>query len=235
MDSAEHAIEGIRKRLTAIQQKIHPALPELLNALKAADAEWKSLSACERTPQRLAEIERKFDKELERIHCTYSGPVQSPKGTFGVEGIYSETALASESHGAAVVEYVHWHRHQKSLENDVQAMTAKNHAASQRVQRTFSDYEQLRCGAGPIKPFTIDMDHWDFFAAGWGLGLERLSPEELADFADWYCICGGTEHNADNLKQQALRFKKARKEALDFEKEWSEQSHESNPVKRLPS
>jgi hypothetical protein len=46
------------------------------------------------------------------------------------------------------------------------------------------------------------------------LGLEKLSPEELADFADWYCPCGKKNHNADNLKQLRLRFKKAREKTL---------------------
>jgi hypothetical protein len=135
-----------------------------------------------------------------RILRSYSGPVQSPKGTFGVEGIYSENALAAGSKEAAV-EYVHWHRHKKPFEKGTKEMNAKDYEASCRVQRTFSDYEMLRCGQGPIKPFKGDADHWDFFSIGWGLSLESLSPEELADFADWYCLCGERNHNADNLKQ----------------------------------
>jgi hypothetical protein len=214
VDSADRTIKGIKRRAAAIQRKIHPALPELLNALKEAEAVRQSLSASDRTPERLREIETQFDKELDRIERKYSGPVQSPRGTFGVEGIYSESALSSGSEEAAVAEYVHWHRHKKSLGKDTQEMKAKDHAASRRVQRTFSDYETLRCGQGPIKSFKGDADHWDFFATGWGLGLENLSPEELADFADWYCLCGRKSHNADNLKQQRLRFKRAREDAL---------------------
>ena len=214
MDPVERTIKGIENRVAAIQRKIHPALPELLNALKEAEAAWKSLSTSDRRPGRLKEIETQFEEELDRIQRKYSGPVQPPKGTFGVEGIYSESALTSGPEEAAVAEYVHWHRHKKSFGKDTQGMKAKDHAASRRVQRTFSDYEMLRCGQGPIKPFKGDADRWDLFAAGWGLGLEQLSPEELADFADWYCFCGGKEHNADNLKQQRLRFKKAREKQL---------------------
>jgi len=215
VDPAESTIRGIKRRAAAIERKIHPALPELLNALKEAEVAQKSLSASNRTPKRLQEIETQFEKELDRIQRKYSGPVQSPKGTFGVEGIYTEGALSSGREERAVAEYVHWHRHKKSFEKDTHEMRAKDHAASRRVQRTFRDYEMLRCGQGPIKPFKGDADHWDFFATGWGLGLEKLSPEELADFADCYCLCGEERHNADNLKQQRLRFKKAREEALE--------------------
>ena len=82
----------------------------------------------------------------------------------------------------------------------------------------------LRSGQGPIKPFKGDADHWDFLAIGWGLGLEKLSPEELADFADWYCLCGEGSHSPDNLKQQRLRFKRAREEALELEESQNEKS-----------
>ena len=41
------------------------------------------------------------------------------------------------------------------------------------------------------------------------LGLQSLSPEELADFADEYCLRGRTDYSPDNLKQQRLRVKKA--------------------------
>lgn len=218
MDPSECAIKGTEKRAAAIQRKIHPALPELLNALKEAEGAWKSLGTSDRTPERLRKIESRFEAELDRIQRRYSGPVQAPKGTFGVEGIYSESALTSGSQEAAVAEYVHWHRHKKPFGKDTKKMNAKNHAASRRVQRTFSDYEMLRCGQGPIKPFKGDADHWDFIKTGWGLGLENLSPEELADFADRYCLCGERNHNADNLKQQRLRFKKAREEALEMKK-----------------
>ena len=65
-------------------------------------------------------------------------PVQAPKGTFGVEGIYTENALASGSEEAAVAEYVHWHRHKKPFGKDTKEMNAKNHEASRRVQQGHS-------------------------------------------------------------------------------------------------
>jgi len=214
VDAAQRTIEAIKRRLARINAKIHPALPELMIALRGAEASRRGLGPKDRTPERLLEIEQRFEADLERIQQTHSGPKKLPKGTFGVEGIYSEQALESGSKPRAIAEYVHWHRHNRSLHQDVEKMKAKDHAASRRFQRTFSDYELHRCEQGPIKAFKIDADHWDFIALGWGLGLEKLSPEELADFADWYCPCGGKSHDADNLKQLRLRFKKARDEVL---------------------
>jgi hypothetical protein len=70
----------------------------------------------------------------------------------------------------------------------------------------------LRCNQGPLKPFKggrYGTDHWDFLVMGWGLGLEKLTPEELADFANEHCLCGSNNHSPDNLKQQRIRVSKA--------------------------
>jgi hypothetical protein len=223
MELAERAARRLARRRAAIERKIHPALPKMVEAFRRAEMAWQSLNELDRTPETRREIEDKVDAELASIQRLYSGPVQVPEGTFGVEGIYSEAALGAESVSeyASAAEYLHWHRHVEPLEADLQKMQAKDYKASTRVQRTFGDLEILRCKEGRLKPFkggARGTDHWDFFAMGWGLGLEQLTPEELADFANLYCICRSTEHDADNLKQQRLRFKKARAKALKLGK-----------------
>lgn len=212
MGSSDRAIEQVKKRRAAIKEKIHPALPDIFSEFRAAEKAWKVLKQSDRTPERRREIERQLDEKLELIERRYSGPVQAPKGTFGVEAVFTKDTLASQSESAAVAEYLHWNRHKTSLERDVQEMQSKDYGASTRVQRTFQDYEILRCDQGPVKPFKggrEGTDHWDFLMMGWGLGLQNLSLEELADFADEYCLCGRKNHNPDNLKQQRLRVKKA--------------------------
>lgn len=211
-------ITGQRQRREAsIQKKLHPALPEILTVFRAAEKEWKILKESDRTPEKRGEIERRLDEKLEAIDRKYSGPVQAPKGTFGVEAAFREKTLASQSESAAVAEYLHWNRHKTSFGKDVRGMQDKDYAASTRVQRTLHDFEMLRCNQGPVKPFKggrEGTDHWDFFLVGWGLGLEKLSPEELADFCDKHCLCGSDNHNPDNLKQQRIRFKKALKSSM---------------------
>jgi uncharacterized protein YdcH (DUF465 family) len=212
MDSTDRAIDRLKKRRAAVKEKIHPALPEIFSEFRAAERAWKILKQSDRTPERLGEIQRQLDEKLGSIEHRYSGPVQAPPGTFGVEAVFTKQTMTSQSESAAVAEYLHWNRHKTPLEQDVHEMQSKDYAASTRVQRTLQDYEVLRCDQGPVKPFKGGQDgtdHWDFLVMGWGLGLQNLSPEELADFADNYCLCGRKDHNPDNLKQQRLRVKKA--------------------------
>ena len=212
MGSSDRAKDQVERRRESIQKKIHRALPEIYTEFRAAENLRKSLKHFDRTPERLQEIQRQLDEKLESIERRYSGPEQAPKGTFAVETVFREETLASQSESAAVAEYLHWNRHKTPFERDAQQMQAKDHKASKRVQRSFQDFETLRCEVGQVKPFKggqSGTDHSDFFLIGWGLGLENLSLEELADFADQYCICGGTEHSPDNLKQQRIRFKQA--------------------------
>lgn len=211
MGSSDRAKE-VERRRESIQKKIHPALPEIYTELRAAEDLWKSLKHFDRTPERRQEIERTVDEKLEAIQSRYPGTFQPPKGSFAVEAVFREETLASQSESAAVAEYLHWNRHKTPFERDAQQMQAKDHAASKRVQRSFQDFETLRCEVGPVKPFKGGQggtDHSDFFLTGWDLGLKSLSLDELADFADQHCFCGGTEHTPDNLKQQLIRFKQA--------------------------
>jgi hypothetical protein len=48
----------------------------------------------------------------------------------------------------------------------------------------------------------------------WGLGVEELTQEELADFFDKYCPCGAKGHDPDALKKHRGRFKKALQKSL---------------------
>jgi hypothetical protein len=147
MDPSDRAVEQIQKRRAAIRQKIHPALPEIFERVRAAEKAWKALKKSDQTRERLGEIERKLDEELETIKRKHSGRAQAPKGTFGVEAVFREETLASQSDAKAVVEYLHWNRHKTSLTRDVQQMQSKDYEASKRVQRTS---KTLKC-CGAIK------------------------------------------------------------------------------------
>jgi len=76
------------------------------------------------------------------------------------------------------------------------------------VLRTITDVEQLRCSK-PIQAFKGNLEHSNMFENFLGFGLERLSPDELADFFDWFCPCGCEVHDADALKKQRVRCKRS--------------------------
>lgn len=89
---------------------------------------------------------------------------------------------------------------------DLKKRQQKDWPASRKVLRTLSDLERLRCGQR-IRPFKGDLEHSNMFQTMWGFGLEKLNPEELAYFFDWYCPCGSKEHDPEALRKQRNRFK----------------------------
>src|SRR6185437_5567377 len=102
------------------------------------------------------------------------------------------------------IEQLHWMRHGTSLKADVAKMQAEDFKASARIRRTWNDLEELRQGHD-IRPFKNNLEHANVFQILWGLGIEKLSPTELADFFDRYCPCGH-DHDLKALKNQRKRF-----------------------------
>jgi hypothetical protein len=81
--------------------------------------------------------------------------------------------------------------------------------ASRRFQRTFADYEAIRCDKQKPKPFKGKIDHSNMFQFGLGLGLENLTAEELAIFFDRFCPSCRDAHNKDALRRQRTEFLEA--------------------------
>jgi hypothetical protein len=65
--------------------------------------------------------------------------------------------------------------------------------------------ERIRCGK-PIRPFKGNLEHQSMFESFWGFGIERLNPDELADFFDQFCPCASEGHDPDALKKHRARF-----------------------------
>jgi len=95
-------------------------------------------------------------------------------------------------------------------------MQSRDWDASRRMLRTIGDFEQIRCGKGPIQPFKEDIEHWTIFEALWGFGLEQLTAEKLADFFDKYCACSTQIHDPGALNKQRARFKRALDKAIQL-------------------
>jgi hypothetical protein len=196
----------------SIGAKCHPAMSELAQVWGDSIEALKSLGP---NPSRevIAEIQNKLDERIKEIQRQYSGPVPPAPNTFAAQTIFSKSAIESESDALGVVEWLHWERHRVSMQRDAEGMKKRDWNASRRAQRTVSDLEQLRCGRGPIQPFKVDMEHWSFFEVLWGLGIEGLTPEELAIFFGDFCPCGSETHEPESLKKQRARFRKALEKA----------------------
>jgi hypothetical protein len=231
------------KRWNSITAKCHPAIfelaqlwKELIEARKKLTPDsnaakylptifelaqlWNEIREATKNPmpdlinQAMVEIEERMEKRLQEIFQKYSGPVPPAPNTFAAQTIFSNQALESKSDAQGIAEMIHWERHRIPLIQDLRKMAARNWGASQRVQRTFSDLEKLRCGEGPIQSFKIDLQHWNIFDVLWGFGLERLTPTELADFFDKFCPCGSEAHDTDSLKKRHARYKRANQRAI---------------------
>lgn len=197
----------VHKRWDSVESKCHAAIFELAIVYKESAEARKSLGP--NPPAALIEeIERRYEARLTEIFLRHSGPVPPEPDRFAAQTVFSEISLNSLSDDNGSIELQHWDRHKIPLRFDVEKMADKNWDASRRVQRTIADLEQLRCGKGPILPFKFQIEHADIFLTLWGLGIEKLSPEEMADFFDRFCPCGCDGHDPSALKNQRRRFRK---------------------------
>jgi len=204
----ERLEELAKKRQASIEEKCHPAIFEMAQLWKGSEIARKAMGP--NPPHKLiAGIQDRVEKRLTEIHRKYSGPVQPEPNRFAAQVIFSDEALKSESDGIGIAESIHFQRHKTPAKRDAEKMRAKDWKASRRIQRTIADLEQLRCGQGPIEPFKGNVEHWSMFELLWGMGLEKLTPEELAIFFDKYCPCDSETHAPDTLKKLRARFKRA--------------------------
>jgi hypothetical protein len=205
------------KRRDNVSEKVHPALFAFLKLNKEIAEAQRSLGP--NPPMELVNrIEDRFEWRTIEIFVQYSGCAQPAENQFPAQTIFSSTALESVSDAQGVAEYIHFNRHGTTLKSDAQKMQAGDYKASLRVQRTFGDYEALRCGRGPVKRFRGELQHNSIFQFGIGLGLECLTPEELAYLFDEHCPCGCVVkegHSPDGLYRLRKRFLDRLKKAND--------------------
>jgi hypothetical protein len=199
--------ERLQMRWESIKQKCHPALFEMAEL-------WKDLvtalrAAGPKPSKRVAdELQAKFDERAIEIHNRYPDLSQIQDKEFAAYSIFSDAALTSESSLQGVSEWLYFERHKIPLKHDVELMQKGDWEASRRAQRTIADIERLRCNAGPILPFQGNLEHSNIFETTLGLGLEKLTQEELADYFDKYCPCGIEAHDPNALIKHRARFQK---------------------------
>lgn len=198
--------QSAQEHWEAITAKVNPALPEMAWLFKECTEAAEPLYKF-RSRELLAPIEAKMEKGLAEIHRRFSGPVQPPKNTFPCEVIFPPES--KESEGLAMAAFLHWERHKIPLARDVKRMEEKDGEAVRRVLRTVGDYEAIRCDRKRPKPFKGKIDHSNIFGFGLGLGLEKLTAEELAVFFDRFCPSCRDAHNPDALRRQRAEFLKA--------------------------
>jgi hypothetical protein len=202
--------EKTEKRQKSIVAKCHPAIFELAELYKESVKAREALGA-NRPPELIAEINARMEKGLETIHKKYPGPIRRAPNRFAAQIIFSREALTPKSNvpdEQKNAEAMHWTRHHIPWKVDIERAAARDYGASKRILRTIGELVQLSCGKGPIQPFKGNPYHSEMLTIVWGLGIEKLTPEELAIFFDSFCPCG-SEHDPDALKKQRARFQKS--------------------------
>ncbi|HET9285276.1 MAG TPA: hypothetical protein VFR24_25265 [Candidatus Angelobacter sp.] len=192
------------KRKASILKKCHPALFELAPLWKASITAFQALGP--NAAERVAEIEQEMEERLLEIHRKYSGPTAPAPDTFAAQSIFRTEPNMSDGDGVA--DWLHFERHKIPLKDDLVKRQQKEWNSTGRVLRTITDVERLRCGKR-VLPFKGNLEHANMFENFWGFGLEKLSPDELADFFDWFCPCESEGHDGDALKKHRARFKRA--------------------------
>jgi hypothetical protein len=104
------------------------------------------------------------------------------------------------------VRWLHWARHQESVEATITRDATGDLTAWDDWHRTGADVRRLAHQKGPIKPFKVDLVHRDLMQLVMAYEIEPLTAEERADCFDAYCACGGP-HDAEALRKMHNRLK----------------------------
>lgn len=204
--------ERRRMRWISIQQKCHPVVFDMSQLWKESIEDLKKASD-NPSKEAVEALEARFLERAREINNRYPDLKELKADEFCAQNIFSEPMLTSKSTSQGITEWLHFERHRIPMKRDMELMKAGDWDASQRVQRTIRDIEQIRCGKGPIRPFQGNLEHSNIFETMWGLGVEKLTQEELADFFDRYCPCGEA-HDPGALKKHRERFRKALEGAI---------------------
>lgn len=192
-----------RRSPLAWRDKLSPGLLLALSAFRTA-----GLAVLHGKPEEeaLEELRQAVAKIKERYPC------EKPSAW---EAIYVSATPDPSEHA---IQRIHWTRHRTPLWQDCVKMGAGDSRAFGRVQKTAESYYNMRWNPKWAQPIKSDRLHLAVFEMGLGLGLEKLTAEELADCFQEVCPCG-KEHDADALKKQRARFLKAIRKAIAAEKE----------------
>lgn len=185
-----------------LSEKIYPVLPAFLKAYGEAIKGWRALSP-NPPAELLAKIETRLKDELEQVAREYPRvPVPVLLATVLRDLLPEEQEI---DEGKGLNDTLHFYRHLRPLATDIEAVNNGDKEARKRVYRTARDLLALQFGQGPLAKTKANLDHLNIFEFGLGLGLERLTADELAEFFDAVCWCG-QEHDADGLKKQRQRI-----------------------------
>ena len=156
------------------------------------------------------EIPAELMQEAERLHDEMkpAGRIRHRVllAILGAENYPPGTVI---SQGDYMFHWLCWFRYGKTAEHLVREYDSGSFKAAKQVHKLSLEYDNWRFGKlDPNKlKFKTDVDHFDLMTAGLDLGIERLTPLELASCFDELCPCGGP-HFPEHLAKLRARIAK---------------------------
>ncbi|MGB9403721.1 MAG: hypothetical protein WCA98_09275 [Candidatus Acidiferrales bacterium] len=125
---------------------------------------------------------------------------------FGAENLSPGSVISKNEY---MIHWLCWFRYGKTFEQLKAEHEAGNFKAAKQFHALGLEFDKWKLGRldpNTLK-FKIDQDHFDLMAHGLDLGLENLSPQDLANCFDELCPCG-RPHDPENLRKLRARIVK---------------------------
>ena len=109
-----------------------------------------------------------------------------------------------------MIHWLAWNKWGKTLEQLVaedRRGVQKSSSQLLAVQQEFQNWRYGKQDAEDVKT-KFDREHWTLIMWGLNMGVETLTQEELADFANDVCLCGCKQHSPENLRKLRTRILK---------------------------
>jgi hypothetical protein len=131
---------------------------------------------------------------------------KSPLTIYGLEDIQPGSTVSEEHY---IYHWLCWFRYGKTVKELMAEYRNGSFKAAKQFHQLNLEFDKWRFGrVDPNKiRFKTDLDHFDLVVAGLDMGIEDLTPIELAECFDALCPCG-KPHFPENLA-------KLRKRVLD--------------------
>src|SRR6266446_4116951 len=189
--------------------KVHPLYLRILQQYRTIVDLGQSPSAEDRQeaerlkrnpPKNLLEEVRRLGEERRR-----SGGAVTPVAATILGSNDAKIALCDPNF---MQHWLAWNKGGKTLEGLVQEDREANEKSSRQLQNVRADFQKWRYGKLNAEELKTkhDREHRDLIMMGLEFGIENLTAEELADFANDECPCGRKNHSPENLRKLRSRI-----------------------------
>jgi hypothetical protein len=143
----------------------------------------------------------------------------------GVVTPIASTILGSTdpSHALAdasfMTHWLAWNKWGKTLEQLVAEDRRGVEKSSRQLLSVQQEFQRWRYGKQDAEDVQtkFDREHWTLIMWALDMGVEKLTQEELADFANDMCLCGSKQHSPENLRKLRTRILKFLEVAMGWD------------------